>query len=276
MLVMLSSTVMAADFSTELKEAATSLEGESLPGPLASLFNNQNVNLEISLNSGEKLVFGVTIKDKVVKKIQTTALDKPTLLVFTSEKTLLGIQSSNNPLQALKKALEDETISYKAIGFFNKIKFGFSSLFVKIFGSFEAGEEKVLNEKIQPTKVYPVKEMDTKDVGKEKKEEKKEPVKKEVVEDKKPEGKTTHEVEMTSKGFLPKELEINVGDTVKWTNTRTSKPYKAMVIGTQLCRAIKSDFFEGGESFEWTFDKVETCTIVDGIMTTEISKIIVK
>ena len=86
----------------------------------------------------------------------------------------------------------------------------------------------------------------------------------------------THFVELTAEGFVPAELAINVGDTVVWQNVRSGQISKAMVIGVRECGKVRSKVLEAGESFSWTFDWSAKCTIVDGIMTTVESKVIVE
>lgn len=86
----------------------------------------------------------------------------------------------------------------------------------------------------------------------------------------------THFVDLTEKGFEPDLLTINAGDKVVWQNVRTGHINRALVIGVRECSEIRSGFMYPGDSFTWTFDQPITCTIVDGIMTTVQSKIIVK
>ncbi len=86
----------------------------------------------------------------------------------------------------------------------------------------------------------------------------------------------THFVDLTENGFKPDVLTINAGDKVVWQNVRTGHINRAMVIGVRECSKIRSSFMSPGDSFVWTFDQPATCTIVDGVMTTVQSKVIVK
>lgn len=44
---------------------------------------------------------------------------------------------------------------------------------------------------------------------------------------------------------------------------------KAMIVGAQLCREVRSDLFESEQSFEHTFDTaIEHCEFVEGITKT--------
>ncbi len=85
-----------------------------------------------------------------------------------------------------------------------------------------------------------------------------------------------HTVKVTDAGFNPDQVSINAGDTVVWENVRTGKINNAMILGTKLCTKIKSEIFAPGETFEWTFDDPEPCTIVDGIYTNKVMKVLVE
>ncbi len=95
----------------------------------------------------------------------------------------------------------------------------------------------------------------------------------EIVEE---ESTNTHTINFVADGFEPDELTIKVGDTVEWKNTRTGNLDLAMVIGAQQCTKIKSGVLKTDETFSWTFDKAETCMIVDGITTTQLGTVIVE
>ncbi|PIZ50553.1 hypothetical protein COY27_06750 [Candidatus Woesearchaeota archaeon CG_4_10_14_0_2_um_filter_33_13] len=84
---------------------------------------------------------------------------------------------------------------------------------------------------------------------------------------------TTHTIQIVTKGFDPKEITIKKGDTIKWNVIRSGNLNKAQISGSQQCVSIKSPLLKTGESFSWKFDKVETCTIIDVITTTQIMKV---
>jgi plastocyanin len=86
----------------------------------------------------------------------------------------------------------------------------------------------------------------------------------------------THTVLLENKGFNPSSLTIKVGDKVKWKVSRTGNFKNGMILGTQNCVGVKSKILNNGEEFEWEFKKAETCTFVDGIITTQVSKVIVE
>jgi|ETN02SMinimDraft_4_1059925.scaffolds.fasta_scaffold62910_2 plastocyanin len=83
-------------------------------------------------------------------------------------------------------------------------------------------------------------------------------------------------VNLIEEGFEEFEIHIKAGDTVVWQNVRETGVTKAMIIGTQRCNKVKSGMFEAGESFSWKFEDPVKCTIVDGIFTTQLMKVIVE
>ena len=87
---------------------------------------------------------------------------------------------------------------------------------------------------------------------------------------------STHTVKVTDAGFNPDQVSINAGDTVVWENVRTGRINTAMTLGTKTCTHIKSGIFNPEETFGWTFDKPEPCTIVDGIYTHKLMKVLVE
>ncbi len=250
-LILLSTTALAADFRVMAENIAPEFEGEQMPRPVAALFNNQRINIHV-----DDITVGIITENSLVTKVQTTELTKPTLNIYTTEATVTKILESKQPLVELQKALKNKEITYKAVGFFNKIKFSFTSLFARMFGGLGSQPDLPEEKEVKVEKKEPIKDIKVKEIEVE--EEKKEEVKDD----------TLHVVEMTPKGFLPKTLKINVGDTVKWELART-KPNMGMVVGAQLCRDAQSKIFKSGESYEYTFTKAVKCTIVDGILTTQ-------
>jgi plastocyanin len=256
LLIILSATALAADFRVQVENIAPEFEGQQMPKPVAVLFDNQRINIHV-----DDVTVGIITENSLVTTVQTNELTKPTLNIYTTEATVTKILESKQPLVELQKALKNKDITYKAVGFFNKIKFSFTSIFARMFGGLGSQPDLPEEKEVKVEKKEPVKDIKVKEI--EVKEEKKEEVK---------EDESLHIVEMTAKGFLPKTLKINVGDTVKWELARTN-PNIGMVVGAQLCRDAKSKIFKNGETYEYTFTKPVKCTIVDGILTTQTMKL---
>ncbi|MBI2572624.1 hypothetical protein HYV86_02080 [Candidatus Woesearchaeota archaeon] len=76
-----------------------------------------------------------------------------------------------------------------------------------------------------------------------------------------------HVVELRNATFSPEKLTIKVGDTVTWKNMRSGYYGRAMIVGSRQCREIRSEIFDSGETFSWTFTQPNDCTITDGFIT---------
>lgn len=117
----------------ELVDLGEKLKGTELPGVAGKIFGNQRINLHIKQENGDEAVAGIIIKDSIFKEITSESLEKATMNMYTDEKVIRKIIKSDQPLQDLVNAIENGDIKYKAVGIFNKIKFGIISIFSKIF-----------------------------------------------------------------------------------------------------------------------------------------------
>ena len=298
LIVLLASLVSAAGASgnlSEIKQLAKELNGKEIPPPLGTLFGDEKINLHFTMNNGEVLTLGLTTEGKKFKSLALGELADASLNIYTTEAVVQKITTSKNSAQALKEALDKKEVTYKAVGLFNKVKFGFLNIVMKFVSEKAVEEGKKVEEK-KETKVEEKKaKTETKAETKETKSAEKETPKTEsanktkektetsnsltggaVVETKKPTGPQTHIIKLIESGFEVNSITIKKGDIVEWHNTRyEGKIPKALVVGAQKCGKIKSSFFMPGEYFSWTFDKEETCVIVDGIYSTQLMKVIV-
>lgn len=138
MLLLSASLVMA---ETDLSDIdLSSLEGATIPSFLEPLFGNENINIHVTLSSGETLIMGVSISEAVVQEISNEALDDASLDVYVSQGVMEKLSQSDDPASVFQNALDNDEIIYKANGIWNKIKFGFAGLFMK-FGSSDSSNE---------------------------------------------------------------------------------------------------------------------------------------
>lgn len=295
------SSLAFADLNADITAVSKEMVGQELPGSLGRFMGNDNINVYIKMASGEEKVLGISIQNKKISKFEIGELAQPSLKVHLSEETLNEIFYSKTPIAAMNRILKEGKVTYEAVGFKNKIKFGMAVLFIKMFGEKEvAGEGKVEQKKTEPkVEVKEEKKEDKKEEIKpteekketaeekktepnvEVKEEKKEEIKEEKVEEIPEEIETaveptTHVIEVKKEGFVPNALTIKVGDMVEWKVTRSGYLHSAMILGTQNCVKLKSKVLNTDESFKWTFDKAEKCTYIDGITTTQLGKVVVE
>ncbi|OGI64701.1 hypothetical protein A2642_01875 [Candidatus Nomurabacteria bacterium RIFCSPHIGHO2_01_FULL_39_10] len=136
----------SSPLSIQTAELKTQVEGKELIGLSGKLFGNEKVNVHVTADDGSEFIVGVETKDKKVLLVKEGGLEKPTLRIYTTEKVIREIMAAHEPINALQLALQDEKITYNAVGFFNKMKFSFISLFAKF------GTKGLVNEKVDVKK----------------------------------------------------------------------------------------------------------------------------
>ena len=263
----------ADKISSSLSQLNQELQGQEMIGSIGKFFGDEIINLYVEPNN---LIFTIITNDKKIEKIELAENEDPSLKVFTSEEVISEVLSSQNQMKALRKVIQEEKITYKAIGFSNKIKFAFLKMFFKITEEDKADNvEEIVEEETE--ELENVDEIEDNSEIKEEVEveeveaETEEPEVEELEEE-----NSAHTITINKEGFSPKELKIKRGDTVEWKVNRTGYLNKAMVLGTMQCVQVKSGVLQNEETFSWTFDKVKKCTIVDGITTTQIGTIIIE
>jgi len=278
------SVFAVADLSTEVNNLNTYV-GTKLTGTPSVLFKNERANLYIKMNSGEEKIVSLVTEDKVIKSIEMTEVSDPTIKISTTEEILNGILTSNNPNRAMQDAFKEGKITYQAVGFGKKVKLGFVSFFARVGGWFSKEDQNIVSENKTEAKesVPEVKKEEPKPEEAKKEEIKKEAPKKEEkpleakVENSTPKVTTkTYTVNLEQKGFNPVTLKIKKGDTVVWKVTRSGNLHLGMILGVRECAKIKSQILDTGASYQWTFDQAESCTIVDGVTTTQTGSIVVE
>ena len=266
--------IKQVDLESEVMAIQNEVVGQELTGPIAKLFGNEKINVHLSTASGEESIIGIITEDKKVKALGLNEVSDASLDVYTDEKTAARILIAQNPSAQLQKALGEKKITYKAKGFFHKMKLGFVDMFVDVLKGAESGATEEEFE-VEIVKALPI-------VAKE---EKKEEPKEEtssgndltgnIVADVQPKG-NVWEVQLTGYGFEPEIVTLEAGDTIKFTNARSGSLKNSQLIGTQACRALKSSKLVPGDTFEWTFDKPLKCFITDAFMPTKAVKVIVE
>lgn len=293
-LLFLASMAAASNFEEMVDKSLAEVQGQTLPKPLGTLFGNEQINFHIALNSGGELIIGLITENKQIKSVSAQPVPKPSLNVYTSEETIKKLLMSNNPGLLLRKALDEEKITFKAVGFLNKIKYAFLQTFSNVAALFQETENGSFNELAESTKEEGFKVPEASDVdagenaaaGETTAEESGEGIVEETEElgseltggaatEIEENQAKTHTVYLDDTGFNPTKIVVGVGDTVIWENIRTGSIDKGMVIGVRTCRDIKSKILLPGETYSWTFNEAGDCIIVDGIMTTQSSRIII-
>jgi plastocyanin len=323
--ILLTSLVMAHD-GGPLDINADDIIGTDLPNFARTLFGNQRINLHLELEDGDNEIHGLVTQNGVITEFTDSEVSNPTLNVYSTQSVITRILTSDDAGSDFSNALDNGEISYEAIGFVNRVRFGFASVFLNIarwFGS-DQEHDKVLNDDLPDesgstltgSNVAEIVTDDTTDtttdttadttadtttdttadttadtttdittdtttdtttdsynsddIVKQVKEESIGETLEDTITD------DVHVVKLVNDGFSPKKLTIKNGDKVIWENERTGSFSKSMIIGVRSCRDVKSKVLNSGDSYEHTFTLDGSCVIVDGMMTTVESKIIVR
>ncbi len=284
---------LKATLGTHLAQVENDIEGKKIPGVVGTLLGDQRINIYVTFNAGGREVISIVTEDKIVQSVELRKLNDPTLSISVKEDVLRGIQESENPFQEMKKALNEGKVKYKAYGFFNKIRFSTVSVFTALIDTFTGEEEAEAEEEVEEEE-FPEEEEESpaaEPAAPEAPAPEPEPepvaavVAKPVAEPGPLTGSVVaipaapvsknHTITLVGPGFPVTELNVKVGDTVTWVDAREGKLVQAMIVGSSRCPKIKSKIYHPGESFSWAFDKKGTCTIVDGIYSTQTMNVIV-
>lgn len=260
------------NLEAEIMQVQGEAVGQELTGPVAKLFGNERINVHLKNGEGESII-GIITKDKKIEAIGLNEVSDPSLEVYTDEKTVAKILISQNPLAQLQKALGEKKITYKAKGFFHKLKLKFVDMFVDVLKGADTGALEDID--VEIVKALPAAEK------------KEKPNQEENTADTSKDDLTGGAVaavpksadivvELTNYGFSPELLTLKAGETVLFTNVRSGAVSSSQLIGTQACRKVKSGKLLPGDSFEWTFDQPLKCFFTDVYMTTKAMKVIVE
>ncbi len=309
--LLLFSVFAQAELSNDVEEFSKEIVNKKVPGPLMLFFGDERINIYID---GTSDVLGFVAEKNVVKSFGLEKVEDPTLIIHVDQQVLEELQTSENGLVTLKDALETKQITYKGVGLKNKIKFSLVSTLSR-FTALLSGKSKTLEvkeakrqdlekqqeaEKAEKSTEKSLPKEKTKtadaktdvadantDVADAKKDENATisdegdgltagSVVDSAKETAKSFGPTGHVVQLVNTGFEVPEITIKAGDTVTWKDVRSNSLTEGMIVGTQKCSKVKSKVFDTGEEFSYTFTESGKCTIVDGIYTTQMMKVIIK
>jgi len=135
-LLLINSVFASEELLNELNDNMGNIEGQELPGFSKTLFGDERINLEIG-----NLILGIVTKEGEFVSVSQEKLENPTINAKTDQETIVRIKTSNSPLAAFRNALNEDKVTYSAVGLGNKIKMGFLSFFVRIAGWFADDEE---------------------------------------------------------------------------------------------------------------------------------------
>lgn len=104
---------------------------EHVPGFIKTTFGNTRADIHVDVFGGE-VIIGTTTADGYITQIKVGGIGSPDMHVYTDIVTVSQIMDGQ--LDILD-AFNQKKITYQAVGFKNKVKFGIASIGLKI-GSF--------------------------------------------------------------------------------------------------------------------------------------------
>lgn len=107
---------------------------DQVPGLAVSLIRNERINANVTLQTGESIVYGVDMDDLNISTVEEGGVTDPTLTVYTHENTLETIANAENPKNRAVKAFKQGDIWYETTGFLRTVKYGVVSTLIKVFG----------------------------------------------------------------------------------------------------------------------------------------------
>lgn len=250
-LVMLLPSAIALNLTQQVELVKELAQGKELHGPLGVMFGDQRVNVYVI---GQVGVMGVVTKDKKLRSISTEPTIVPTGELWLTQETMQIILTASHPLNTSERAWKAGFLTYKPQGAWQRIRFWLLSFFSG-FGERNDDAVNKVNWSVELLpyghgKYQPLPELL--------------PLPGQVA--------VMYVVELTDDGFSTRELNLKVGDTLQWKNTRQGRFGRytdAFIIGGWDCPTIKSEILHPEDTFTHTFTEPGRCTITDGIYTRE-------
>ena len=103
-LFLLSISIVSAQLEQNIEILESELVGQQLPGPVATLFSDEKVHIHV-----DDLVISFVTEGDTITQLGINGATEPSLNVYASEETVLGIMYSDNPVMALQQGLADIT-----------------------------------------------------------------------------------------------------------------------------------------------------------------------
>lgn len=116
---------------SEYKETANQHTDE-LPDFVKDLVGDQDINVYIDRNQSESHNISLQMNNTKVEEIQNQSLQQPDLEVWTSNDVMENISESEQPVQQMQTAIDNEEIRYEANDTWTKVKIFFAETFMNL------------------------------------------------------------------------------------------------------------------------------------------------
>lgn len=95
--------------------AASSIEFQHLPGPVLTLFGNQRIRIDLTLNDGSSETLGVVTVNNAIQTLTRYAPSNPTMKVTTDETTANAIVYADDKASAFVQAVNTGKLKYEGL-----------------------------------------------------------------------------------------------------------------------------------------------------------------
>ena len=119
------------DSLSEYKEIANQ-NSDQLPNFVKDLIGDQDINIYIDRNQSESYNISLQMNGTKIEGIDNQSLEKPDLEVWTSTKVISNISESDQPVERMRNAIDEEEIKYQANDTWTKIKIFFAETFMNL------------------------------------------------------------------------------------------------------------------------------------------------
>jgi len=125
----------AADFGAEqetldeYKDIANQ-NSDRLPDFVKNLAGNQDINVYIDRQDAESYNLSIQTNSTMIENVEDSSLDQPDIEIWTSTRVIENVSESDQPVERIKTAINEEDIEYQANDTWTKIKLFFAETFM--------------------------------------------------------------------------------------------------------------------------------------------------
>lgn len=106
---------------------------DELPEFVKDLVGDQDINIYIDRNQSESYNLSLQMNGTQVKNISNQSLEQSDIEVWTSTEIIENISESDQPVEDMRAAINEEKIEYQANDTWTKIKLFFTETFMNLF-----------------------------------------------------------------------------------------------------------------------------------------------
>lgn len=116
----------------DYKEIANN-HSDELPDFVKDLVGDQDINIYIDRNQSESYNLSFQINGTEIETIDNQSIEQADLEVWTSTEIIQNISESDQPVEQMRTAIDEEEIEYQANDTWTRIKVFFAETFMDFF-----------------------------------------------------------------------------------------------------------------------------------------------